>query len=369
MSAARTERLLNLLTLLLNTRHPVSFAEIRDLEEFSAYRLADKKSGERAFERDKAVLVELGVPINWVPPEADDDGEGSGSGGYTIDRKRYYLPELTLAPGEMALLSIASAAVVANEHLPLRGTMFRALAKLGFDVDAATEPTTLTHAPLMAGIDPVRISQNLEVLHDAVARRRRVHLCYRGADGHETEREVDPYGLYYRQGAWYLVGHCHLRHEQRTFHLGRMQQVALAPKKKSGDEKSRRVRPQADFDVPKDFDLSAHARLRPWEFPGQPPTPVRIRLAKHLVPAKNELFGQNARYTPPQPGSQDQHIIELDVTNQSALVAAVLPYGAHAEVLSPPDLRARIGKIYETLAERYQSDATAKTYVTQGHAP
>ena len=58
MSAARTERLLNLLTFLLNTRRPISLREIREHEEFNAYSTADPKSGERAFERDKAALVD-----------------------------------------------------------------------------------------------------------------------------------------------------------------------------------------------------------------------------------------------------------------------------------------------------------------------
>src|SRR5689334_25329322 len=108
MSAARTERLLNLLTLLLNSRRPISLREIRELDEFGAYRTDDPKSGERAFERDKAALLELGVPLRWLAPEQEEDDEGTG--GYVIDRENYDLPDLELTPGELALLSIAGAA-------------------------------------------------------------------------------------------------------------------------------------------------------------------------------------------------------------------------------------------------------------------
>ncbi len=45
------------------------------------------------------------------------------------------------------------------------------------------------------------------------------------AAARKTERDVDPYGLYYKQGAWYLVGHCHLRNAERTFHLARILDV------------------------------------------------------------------------------------------------------------------------------------------------
>lgn len=342
MSAARTERLLNLLTLLLNARRPISLREIRDLDEFAAYRAADPKSGERAFERDKAVLVELGVPVTWVPPELDNGHEGEGSGGYLIDRERYFLPELDLEPSDVALLSIAGAAAVAIEHFPLRAAIIRALAKLGFDVDESKPSAALAHSPLQAGVDAERIGRNLDLLHDAVARRVRVELSYRGANGARTDREVDPYGLYYRKGVWYLVGLCHLRKSERTFHLGRMEQVKVA---------TRGTKPgQPHFEVPESFDLSAHARLRPWEFPNEPAVEVVIRLADRLVPAIPEIFGTRARVEE----SGGATLVHIAVTHQSALIAAVLPFGAAAEVLEPATLRSRLGEIYRVLARRYE---------------
>jgi predicted DNA-binding transcriptional regulator YafY len=65
-------------------------------------------------------------------------------------------------------------------------------------------------------------------------------MRYRSAQGDETEREVDPYGVAYRGGAWYAVGHCHLRHDLRSFRLDRVSEVEPLPKSFG--------RP-ADFDV------------------------------------------------------------------------------------------------------------------------
>ncbi|MBI5508041.1 MAG: WYL domain-containing protein [Deltaproteobacteria bacterium] len=338
MSAARTERLLNLLTLLLNTRRPISLRELREHEEFSAYRTKDPKSGERAFERDKAALVELGVPLIWVSPEQLEDDE-DGVGGYLVDRERYFLPELNLDKGELALLSIAGAAAAAIEGFPGRAAVIRALAKLGFDVDLTRGPPTLAHAPIHEGKDPGRIAVHLQLLHEAVARRQTVTLAYRGASGETSKRDVDPYGLYYRQGIWYLVGRCHMRRGERTFHLGRIQDVRLqAPDRHT-----------PAFEVPPTFDLKAHVLMRPWEYPNEAPTAVVIRLAERLVPAIPEIFGRRAvlERTPRGP------VVRLQVTHQTALVAAVLPYGAAAEVLEPAPLRALIRGIYEQLARRY----------------
>jgi len=308
------------------------------MDEFGAYRTADPRSGERGFERDKAALVELGVPLRWIAPEQEEEIDTTdGLGGYTIDRERYYLPELDLEPSEVALLSIAGAAAVAMEQFPGRAAIVRALAKLGFDVDESTAAATFAHSPVQAGVNADRVGKNLETLHDAVARRRRVRLTYVGAAGGRTEREFDPYG------------HCHLRGGERTFHLGRMEDVRPI---KSGAKAG-----TADFDVPDSFDLSAHARRRPWEFPNEPPVEVKIRLAERLVPAIGEIFGSGA-VVEGKAGVGDR-IVRITVTHRDALIAAVLPYGAAAEVVEPVDLRARIGDIYAELAARYTGARSA----------
>jgi len=341
MSAARTERLLNLLTLLLNTRRPIALREIREMDEFGAYRTADPKSGERAFERDKAALVDLGVPLRWIAPENEDDTDGGeGLGGYIIDRERYYLAELSFNPAELALLSIAAAAAVAIEHLPGRAAVVRAMAKLGFDIDEETPLSTLVHAPVSGPVSPEQMRDNLELLHEAVARKKRVGLSYVRVSGEASKREFDPYGLYYRQGIWYVVGYCQLRQADRTFHLGRIKSIDIVNSGKLATE---------DFTVPEDFDLSAHVQRRPWEFPNETPVPVTIRLADRLVPAINEIFGSRAEVI----RSGDETHVRIMVTYREALINAVLPFGAACEVLQPPDLRAQLREIYESLAQRY----------------
>jgi predicted DNA-binding transcriptional regulator YafY len=42
-----------------------------------------------------------------------------------------------------------------------------------------------------------------------------------------TERLLDPYGLVYRSGYWYVAGYCHLRQGLRTFRLDRIVDVRL----------------------------------------------------------------------------------------------------------------------------------------------
>ncbi len=64
----------------------------------------------------------------------------------------------------------------------------------------------------------------------AARAQQRVRLRYRSAADHETEREVDVYGLAWRGGAWYAMGHCHLRRDLRAFRLDRVLGVESLPK-------------------------------------------------------------------------------------------------------------------------------------------
>ena len=103
--AERVERLTNLLALLLETSAPLSLVEIAG-ELRGQY--PEKDAAQRgAFERDKAALREIGVPIEQ---EIVVGGPYAGSTRYWIDRARYELADLRLEPDEMRALQVAVAA-------------------------------------------------------------------------------------------------------------------------------------------------------------------------------------------------------------------------------------------------------------------
>ena len=121
----RTERLLDLVALLLDAREPVSFAELRELfpEEYGGPRA----SAERKLERDKAELLQLGVPLEYVEPRKLEDRE---LGGYRIDRKAFYLPDPKLLPEEAAALYAAGAAALSGHDIPFAQDLMFALRKI-----------------------------------------------------------------------------------------------------------------------------------------------------------------------------------------------------------------------------------------------
>src|SRR6476620_10597699 len=97
----RTERLLDLVALLLDANDPITWAELRDSFPEDYGRSVTDDAAERKFERDKAELLELGIPITYV--QGDDERRD----GYVIDRDAYYLPDAGLTKEELAVLYAA----------------------------------------------------------------------------------------------------------------------------------------------------------------------------------------------------------------------------------------------------------------------
>lgn len=71
--------------------------------------------------------------------------------------------------------------------------------------------------------------ETLAALGVAAQGQQRVRLSYRVPQQALTERDVDPYGLAFWEGNWYVVGYCHLRRDRRSFRLDRIEAVSALP--------------------------------------------------------------------------------------------------------------------------------------------
>ena len=197
MSARKSERLVNLLIMLLAARGWISRDRIR--ATIDGYRDLDATNFERTFERDKAELRAVGVPL-----EVDDEGDG-----YRIDRSSYELPPISFTPEELAALG--AAARVWQDSVAADGTR-QALATLRA-AGAEPDPSRLaTLAPRLGAVS------HLMVWREAVTTRREVRFGYAGAT-----RRVQPWTLFSRRGRWYVVGLDPDRQAERCFRLDKVE--------------------------------------------------------------------------------------------------------------------------------------------------
>ncbi len=334
----KAQRLLDLAAFLLRAAEPVSWREIQ--EQFDAdYGRSSGEAAIRKFERDKAELLELGIPVRYVA------GDEDLAAGYLIDKDEFYLPDLKLAPEDLALLYLAGSAALAGRAFPYARDLAHAMNKLSVAARAPGASETAAMAALrLSGDEPAHepgeVARWLEALSGAVAHKKRVHLAYAGAERRErTERDVDPYGLYQKGGAWFVAGWCHLRKALRTFHVGRILALDVNP-----------AAPRTpDFKPRRDFSLADLATREAWEYTVKPPVRCRVRLEPPVSAEARASFGARARLED-EPGGGV--LVEIEATNPEALVRHVLSLGDRAEIVSPRSLREQARAVLARLARR-----------------
>ena len=202
----RLERLINLVIALRETRVPLRAAEIR--ERVAGYGQPDAEAFRRMFERDKADLRNLGVPVETAAVDVWGD-----QAGYRIDPRSYDLPPLSLEPEELTALALAV------DVTGLADAAGEGLRKLEVDAGRPGLQTPRGAARVDLGPDvPHR-----ETLVAAQVSRTTVRFRYRPARGEIARRTVDPYALVHRRSHWYVVGHDHDRVARRAFRLDRIQ--------------------------------------------------------------------------------------------------------------------------------------------------
>ncbi len=203
-------RLLNLVIALLNANRPITRQEIRD--SVTGYSLGqDEIAFARMLERDKAILRDLGVPINTVESKSAHSSEL----GYTIDRDEYSADNFELTASELGIVILAAQLW---ENTALESDSLRAVTKLKARASQAD------HSPL-TGFHPTIApdSPSLDPLLKAIGQRKPVSFEYRApATGTVTARSVSPWKIAVRHSGWYVVGYDHEREAQRLFKLSRI---------------------------------------------------------------------------------------------------------------------------------------------------
>ena len=307
------ERLVNLVALLLESPTPLTFDRIRE-KLAEGYGHADPASGKRMFERDKDVLRDIGVPIDVVAVDSWDVEQG-----YTIDKARYYLPDIAFTPEEISALFVA----VRSAGDPSAEDAVRKLLSTADEGLLAG----LGGGPANGGRDP-----NLPQAADAVAGQRRVRFAYRTSKGERSERDVDAYGLTVRGGHWYLVGLDRDRAEIRSFRLSRISGALEAVGEGSPP--------------PEGFRAAAHVQAGPWG-PGEPETTATIAFSPEVAWwAPRDLANADVV------GMRDDGWVEVRIPWQpgESLASWVLSFGPEAEAVDPPRLRAEVVGALESLA-------------------
>jgi len=308
----RNVRLLDLLTVLRGTRYR-TVAELARHFDVS----------ERTIFRD---LADLSLPY---PVETNPSGPG-----YRLPPGAD-LPAMRLTTEEAVLLRAMLSAPLVNRHgsrvARLAGSLRRKLAR----ALAAFEETPA--ALRLAGVD--RSGPNAEAalsaLAEAIRLGRAVEIVYEslsGRDQRPIRRGLEPWEVFHRRDAWYVVGHCRVHREPRIFRLDRIAAVGML------DETVER---------PRDFELETFLEGS-WEvFHGRQRHEVVLEFAPALSPLVRNARHHEGERTRLLPSGALEYRVTLSALDEVARWIA--GFGGAVRVVAPEELRRRVVELARQL--------------------
>jgi predicted DNA-binding transcriptional regulator YafY len=288
----------------------------------------------RTIYRDIAALGEAGVPI-----------AGEAGVGYSLVRS-YHLPPVMLTADEATALFVGGAMVRQFADASLSEPMNAALDKLRAVLprDRQEHVERLARQTIIRGragggtADPAAQPWLLAVQR-GVAQRRVLRILYRGAARRdETARDLEPLGIVFYDGAWYLVAWCRLRVDVRHFRVDRIRTLTML------DEQ---------FPARTDFSLSQHLDACDARSAMQP---VRVWFADAAQErARRESYATLVEERRCEGGA------EFSFTTWSLewLARWLLSFGGDAEALAPPELRQRVREAVAAVAARHGAEERA----------
>ncbi|MDF1663960.1 MAG: WYL domain-containing protein [Planctomycetota bacterium] len=350
----KTERILNLIAFLLRSKKPAPVEQI--LSKVRGYDdQAQRDSLMRRFERDKKVLRDMGIPLQY-------NSLSQGLEGYFISQNDYYMGQVSLPAESQVLLNALANAAKRQSRGQIQEDLRSALLKLGFDSKPLSEEKHYESKAFCGEFLDLKLEGQegdaVNKLSEAVLRRIPVRFTYYTIGRDSTSiREVDPYGLGFagqawHKGAWYLVGFCHLRKAVRVFKVQRIQGNVEFLKVEAGEDR---------FEFPEDFRLRDHIARPLWELddlalplrgqPGEDPAKARIKVAHSLLSQLKELVPAA------QPVSEDASgaILELPVLRSRPFLRFLLSYSGHIEILEPPELKESLREFAREVLGLYEN--------------
>lgn len=180
--------------------------------------------------------------------------------------------------------------------------------------------------PILQGArDYSAAARHLEGLQRALLHQYRVRLTYakKGVEAAD-EYEFDPYTLVFHKGGMYLLGYAHNRSAMRLFALERVRGVEVTRQR---------------FEIQPGYEPEQHFSGA-FGLVGDTPMQVRVRFSPEVAHAVQERIWRHGQKLYSDSGGW--LVMEFEASGEMELVSWILSYGAHAEVLAPPELRSAV---------------------------
>ena len=174
-------------------------------------------------------------------------------------------------------------------------------------------------------------------VNDAAINKKSIEMVYYTMSRKkESKRKVDPYKIWFFNGTFYLIGHCHVRDEVRIFALDRIKMLHQT---------------KDAFEIPEDFSLDEFVGPSFGVFQGEP-IKIKIWFSPDVAGYIKEKIWHESQKVEQQ--SDGSIIFEAEVAGTEEIKFWIMSWGAKAEVLEPESLKDEIREEAEVILERYK---------------
>ncbi|WP_139993688.1 helix-turn-helix transcriptional regulator [Paenibacillus paridis] len=272
----------------------------------------------RTIYRDMESINQAGIPIVSFP---GSDGGYEIMSGYRIDKQILSLDDFS------SIFSALRGVRSVTDSTDFDGLLERigAIMPNQARADQMNVDFDLTPTP--------NDKQKIVLIHQAIKDCQLVQIDYLDNKGTETERTIEPMGLFLKGYVWYLYGYCLMRSDIRVFRLSRMLQIRTMPERFSRRNYSLQ-------DVEQQFmGIAIFSRVR-----------AELLFDQELKTRVRDEFGS------------DEVVANADgtitvITFYSSMenaIRSILSYSSYVTVIEPPDVIEELQLHIRKLALKYK---------------
>lgn len=302
----KIDRLLAIITILLQQ------------ERVTAPALAERlEVSRRTIHRDIDDICKAGIPV------ATSQGANGGisiAEGFKLDKNVFTADELqSIITGLNSLQSVSDTVKIQS-----------LISKLNAGVNTELSTGCKIHIDL-ASHYKASITDKINLLKKAVVEKRLVSFDYYSEKGHST-RIIEPYSIFFRWSAWYVLGYCVNRNDFRLFKLNRIWKHTILD-----SFFSPREIPEQKLDF--DHHLPDQHKITILFDPS-----VKYRIVEEYGPDCYTI-------------TEDERLLfKTGYTNRDFIIGWVLGFGDKACVLEPPDIAQEILDKAKKIIRLYEQD-------------
>nr|WP_275900804.1 YafY family protein [Paenibacillus periandrae] len=275
----------------------------------------------RTIYRDMESINQAGIPIVSFP---GSDGGYEIMSGYRIDKQVLSLEDFS------SICSALKGARSATDSSDIDGLLER----INILMPTTSNAANMVHVDLdftPAPNDKVKIAP----LRQAIKEQYIVRFEYLDSKGTETERMIEPMGLFLKGYVWYLYGYCLTRSAIRVFRLSRMLRLRSLP-----ETFVRRAYTLQDVEE----QFMSHANFS------------KVRAVLHFNPEVKTRVRDEYGYDQIIDNPDGTISVTAHYSSKEKAVQNILSYSSHVKLIDPPELIAELQGHIMKMVQIYKID-------------